>query len=116
MRHRVLLLGLALVLLLAVAVAFIAAYPATVAGVDPISLGRSVQAQTHSPPAYSADSPPRCRRRGHRWMCERYLVDVDWRGCWTARQFVGPDDDPSVLAGGETAEGCVALGDQLGWP
>lgn len=92
MGHRVLIGIVAAAFIAVVALAFIAAYPATVAGVHPVNLGRSVQAQTRSPSNYSADMPPRCARHGEVWLCERYLVEVDWRGCWEARQFIGPND------------------------
>ena len=98
------------------AIVMAVAFPAIVVGVDNTALGRSVQEQTGYPPeaADPDEFPPRCNAHGGRfWTCGQYLVDVDWRGCWTAAQFIGDRHDPRILKGTESSSGCVELGDLL---
>jgi hypothetical protein len=98
----------------ALALTMFAAYPSIVLGVDVHVLAESVQDETGALPE-SSEMPPTCEERSDFYLCGRYLVEVDWRGCWEANLFVGTRADPRVLVGRKArhASACLRLGDHL---
>jgi hypothetical protein len=96
-------------------VAFVGAHPGIVAGADDQALAVSVQEESPFAPANEYTEP--CEERGALFVCGRWLVDVDWRGCWEADLFIGSDRDPRVLvgAGARHLSACMRIGDYLRW-
>jgi hypothetical protein len=105
-RARLLAAGLAVLVLVAVAVA---GYPAAVFGTDESALSNSVNEVAGDPEPGMLAEALSCRQSGRGWRCGNYAVDVDWRGCWRAT--------PAKVAktpATRTLTGCIGLSDLLG--
>ena len=92
--------------ILAVAIAGFFAYPAVVFGTDADKVASSLNHVGGTGDNEVSNRWIACQPGDHAdWRCGPYLVDSDWRGCWTARRGVH----------GTTAlSGCIDLTDALG--